>query len=79
MVDEYSYFQVYVWAVDDLYLHNFKAICCRNPERKLKKQNIRLWNRLQRIIDEENCDPAKIEYIDWFGVVKTSSFYQAGR
>ena len=68
---------MYIWAVDDLYIHNFKAIGCVNPKQTLKKQNSSLWNRMQRVLNEEKCDQTNIEYIDWFNVVTKSSVYQA--
>ena len=67
---------MYIWAFDDLYIHNFKAIGCKNPERTLRNANKKLWKRFQKALKEEECDGSMIEYIDWETVIEKSPTYK---
>ena len=67
---------MYIWAFDDLYIHNFKAIGCEDPKGTLKRANKKLWRRLQKALKEQNCDQSKIEYIDWENIIEESPKYQ---
>ncbi len=68
---------MYIWAFDDLYIHNFKAIGCENPERSLKSANKKLWKRFQKALTEVDCDQTMIKYIDWETAIEKSTEYNA--
>ncbi len=58
---------MYIWAFNDLYIHNYKAVGVTNPTKMLKKDNKRLYKKFMEALNNAGCSQENIEYIDFEG------------